>query len=114
MEDHCKRFSSSERREAYLSGEPPNDERFISVFAHELEHAGGYSKEDASAAARTFRSGMAEGKGRIRGKRSVGRPYRPILYGSGRVFGAQVMTRAIDELTDGSASANLTRYISRE
>ena len=47
-------FLVGEEREAYLSGEPANDERFISVFAHELEHTGGYSKEDASAVARTL------------------------------------------------------------
>ena len=32
-------------------GEPANDDRFISVFAHELEHTGGYSPEDAKAVA---------------------------------------------------------------
>jgi hypothetical protein len=39
-------------REAYLSGEPVNDDRFIGVFAHELKHTGGYSPQDATAAAR--------------------------------------------------------------
>jgi hypothetical protein len=39
-------------REAYLSGEPANDDRFIGVFAHELEHTGGYSPQDATAVAR--------------------------------------------------------------
>ena len=31
----------------YLRGEPANDDRFIGVFAHELEHSGGYTPEDA-------------------------------------------------------------------
>ena len=35
-------FLPGEKREAYLSGEPANDDRFIGVFAHELEHSGGY------------------------------------------------------------------------
>jgi hypothetical protein len=39
-------------REAYLSGEPADDGRFIGVFAHELEHAGGYTPQDATAVAR--------------------------------------------------------------
>jgi uncharacterized protein DUF4331 len=47
-------FLVGEERDAYLSGEPANDERFIGVFAHELEHTGGYSKEDARAVARTL------------------------------------------------------------
>ena len=45
-------FLVGEEREAYLSGEPANDDRFIGVFAHELEHSGGYTPEDAKAVAR--------------------------------------------------------------
>ena len=45
-------FLVGEKREAYLSGEPASDDRFIGVFAHELEHTGGYSPQDATAVAR--------------------------------------------------------------
>jgi len=45
-------FLVGEEREAYLSGEPANDDRFIGVFAHELEHSGGYMPQDAKAVAR--------------------------------------------------------------
>ena len=45
-------FLVGAEREAYLSGEPANDDRFIGVFAHELEHSGGYTPEDAKAVAR--------------------------------------------------------------
>jgi hypothetical protein len=45
-------FLPGEEREAYLSGEPANDDRFIGVFAHELEHAGGYTPQDAMCVAR--------------------------------------------------------------
>ena len=45
-------FLVGEKREAYLSGEPANDDRFIGVFAHELEHTGGYTPPDATAVAR--------------------------------------------------------------
>jgi len=45
-------FLVGEEREAYLSGEPANDDRFIGVFAHELEHSGGYTTEAATAVAR--------------------------------------------------------------
>ena len=38
-------------REAYLSGEPADDGRFVSVFAHSLEHIGGYTPEGARRAA---------------------------------------------------------------
>ena len=45
-------FLPGEEREAYLSGEPADDARFIDVFAHELEHTGGYTPEDAMGVAR--------------------------------------------------------------
>ena len=45
-------FLPGEEREAYLSGEPADDDRFIGVFAHELEHSAGYTPEDAKAVAR--------------------------------------------------------------
>ena len=41
-------------REAYLSGEPVDDGRFVSVFAHSLEHLGGYTPEGAKRAALTL------------------------------------------------------------
>src|SRR5215467_2534005 len=45
-------FLPGEEREAYLSGDPANDDRFIGVFAHELEHTGGYTPKNATAVAR--------------------------------------------------------------
>jgi len=45
-------FLPGEEREAYLSGNPANDDRFIGVFAHELEHTGGYTPQNATAVAR--------------------------------------------------------------
>jgi hypothetical protein len=45
----AERFSSPERN---LSGEPVDDDRFVDVFAHELEHTGGYTPEDAKGIAR--------------------------------------------------------------
>jgi uncharacterized protein DUF4331 len=45
-------FLPGDDREAYLSGEPADDDRFIGVFAHQLEHTGGYTPEDAVGVAR--------------------------------------------------------------
>ena len=45
-------FLVGEQREAYLSGEPADDDRSIGVFAHELEHTGGYTPQDATSVAR--------------------------------------------------------------
>src|SRR5580692_10640335 len=43
-----------EERDAYLAGEPANDERFIAGFAHALEHTGGYSPAEAKRVAGTL------------------------------------------------------------
>ncbi len=47
-------FLAGDARAAYLSGQPSDDDRFIKVFAHELEHSGGYAPVDAIAVARTL------------------------------------------------------------
>jgi hypothetical protein len=41
-------------RDAYLAGEPSEDARFVRVFAHALEHAGGYTPEEARRVAETL------------------------------------------------------------
>src|SRR5215510_15874841 len=47
-------FLPGGEREAYLNGQPADDDRFIGVFAHALEHSGGYAPEDAVGVARTL------------------------------------------------------------
>lgn len=47
-------FLAGDQKSAYLSAEPVNDAQFIRLFAHSLEHAGGYTPEDATRAAATL------------------------------------------------------------
>jgi hypothetical protein len=47
-------FLVGSKRDDYHAGEPANDDRFIAVFAHALEHAGGYAPEDARRVATTL------------------------------------------------------------
>ncbi len=47
-------FLADAEREAYLNGEPAQDERFVPMFAHALEHSGGYTTQGAEAAARSL------------------------------------------------------------
>jgi Domain of unknown function (DUF4331) len=47
-------FLVGTERDAYMAGEPADDARFVSVFAHALEHTGGYTPEEARRAARTL------------------------------------------------------------
>jgi hypothetical protein len=41
-------------REAYLAGEPADDDRFLAGFAHALEHTGGYAPDEAKRVAGTM------------------------------------------------------------
>ena len=47
-------FLTGEQNAAYLAGEPADDARFVAVFAHSLEHAGGYTPEEARRVAGTL------------------------------------------------------------
>ncbi len=47
-------FLAGEQNAAYLAAEPANDARFVPVFAHALEHAGGYTPEEATRVAATL------------------------------------------------------------
>ena len=47
-------FLVGTERDAYMAGEPADDARFIPVFAHALEHTGGYTPEEARRVAGTL------------------------------------------------------------
>jgi Domain of unknown function (DUF4331) len=47
-------FLAGEQNAAYLAAEPADDVRFIPVFAHALEHAGGYTPAEATRVAATL------------------------------------------------------------
>ena len=47
-------FLAGEQNAAYLAGEPADDARFIPVFAHALEHTGGYAPAEATRVAGTL------------------------------------------------------------
>jgi hypothetical protein len=47
-------FLAGEQNDAYRAGEPADDARFIAVFAHALEHTGGYTPVDATRVAGTM------------------------------------------------------------
>jgi hypothetical protein len=47
-------FLAGEQNAAYLAAEPADDARFIPVFAHALEHAGGYTPTEATRVAGTL------------------------------------------------------------
>lgn len=47
-------FLAGDEKSAYTSGDPANDARFVPVFAHALEHTGGYTPDEAVRVANTL------------------------------------------------------------
>src|SRR5713226_1319510 len=47
-------FLVGTERDAYMAGAPADDDRFVPVFAHSLEHTGRYAPEEAKRAARAI------------------------------------------------------------
>jgi hypothetical protein len=47
-------FLTGEQNEVYRAGEPSEDERFVALFSHSLEHTGGYAPQAATRVARTL------------------------------------------------------------
>jgi Domain of unknown function (DUF4331) len=46
-------FLAADEKSAYITGEPAQDARFVPVFAHSLQHLGGYTPEEATRVAAT-------------------------------------------------------------
>ncbi len=46
-------FLGADQKAAYITGEPAQDARFVPVFAHSLQHTGGYTPEEATRVAAT-------------------------------------------------------------
>ncbi|HEY3040328.1 MAG TPA: DUF4331 family protein [Pyrinomonadaceae bacterium] len=89
-------FLVGEQREAYLSGEPANDDRFIGVFAHELEHTGGYTPEDAVSVARKLRPDILSYD-----------PRKPVRYPhNGRTLSDDVVDVFLSVLTNGKVTGD--------
>jgi hypothetical protein len=47
-------FLAGDEKSAYMTGEPVQDARFVSVFAHSLEHTGGYTPDESKRVAATL------------------------------------------------------------
>jgi hypothetical protein len=81
---------------AYLAGEPKDDARFVSVFAHSLQHTGGYTLDDATRVARTLLPDIL-----------FYDPTRPAAFpDNGRALTDDVMDVFITILTDGKQTTD--------
>jgi len=77
-------------REAYLAGEPAQDERFVANFAHALEHTGGYEPQRALAVAGSLLPDVLPYD-----------PRRPAAYPNGRALTDDVSDVFLSLFTDG-------------
>jgi hypothetical protein len=84
-------FLTGERKRDYLAGEPQDDARFVPVFAHSLEHTGGYTREEATRVAGTLLPDILSYD-----------PTRPAAYpDNGRKLSDDVMDGFISLITNG-------------
>jgi hypothetical protein len=89
-------FLAGDEKTAYLTGEPADDARFVALFAHALEHTGGYTPEDASRAAATLLPDIMPY-----------RPARPAAYPSnGRALTDDVVATFLPVMTNGKVTGD--------
>lgn len=89
-------FLPGDAREAYLASEPTDDARFIPVFAHSLEHTGGYAPLDARRVAATLLPDIMHFD-----------PTRPASYpDNGRALTDDVLDQFLSILTNGKVKGD--------
>jgi len=87
-------FLTGESKGDYLAGQPADDARFVPVFAHSLEHTGGYTHEEATRVAGTLLPDIL-----------VYDPSQPAAYPhNGRALSDDVMDGFISILTNGKVT----------
>jgi hypothetical protein len=89
-------FLTGESKGDYLAAQPADDARFVPVFAHSLEHTGGYTQEEATRVAGTLLPDIL-----------VYDPSRPAAYPhNGRALSDDVMDGFISILTNGKVTSD--------
>jgi hypothetical protein len=87
-------FLTGTEKAAYLAAQPSDDTRFIPVFAHSLEHTGGYTPEEARRVAETLLPDVLPYD-----------PKRPASYPeNGRALSDDVMDTFVSLLTNGKVT----------
>jgi hypothetical protein len=89
-------FLPGDARDDYLASEPADDARFIPVFAHSLEHTGGYTPGDARRVAATLLPDIMPFD-----------PSRPASYPTnGRTLADDVLDQFLSVLTNGRVTSD--------
>lgn len=89
-------FLTGEKKAEYLAGEPAEDTRFVAVFAHSLEHTGGYTPEQATAVAKTLLPDILPYDAKLTASYPV----------NGRALADDVMDHFISILTNGKVTGD--------
>jgi len=88
-------FLTGEERDAYLAAEPADDARFLAVFAHSLEHTGGYPPLEAKRVASTLLPDLLPYN-----------PSRPASPDNGRTLTEDVFDSFVTILTNGKVTGD--------
>lgn len=89
-------FLTGEKKGDYLAANPADDAQFIPVFAHSLEHTGGYTHEDAMRVAATLLPDIL-----------IYDPKRPAAYPhNGRTLSDDVMDHFVSIITKGKVKSD--------
>jgi len=87
-------FLTGEEQGSYLAAEPADDARFVAVFAHSLQHTGGYTPGEATRVARTLLPDIL-----------LYDPKRPASYAdNGRALSDDIMDVFISVITNGKVT----------
>jgi hypothetical protein len=89
-------FLAGDEKIAYITGQPAQDARFVPVFAHSLQHAGGYTPDGATRAAATLLPDVLPYQ-----------PGRPASYPSnGRALTDDAVAHFLPVLTNGKVTGD--------
>ena len=87
-------FLTGDKQGAYMAGDPVDDTRFVPVFAHSLEHTGGFMPEEATLVARSSLPDILRYD-----------PKRPASYpDNGRALTDDVMDIFVSTITNGKVT----------
>jgi hypothetical protein len=87
-------FLAGDQKGAYYAAEPADDARFVAVYAHSLEHTGGYAPEEAMRVAATLLPDIL-----------LYDPTRPASYpDNGRTLSDDVIDRFLSIITNGKVT----------
>jgi hypothetical protein len=88
-------FLTGDEKAAYLAAQPADDAQFVRVFAHSLEHTGGYTPDQATRVAKSILPDILRYD-----------PSKPAIYPNGRTLSDDVIDGFLSLLTNGKVKTD--------